>query len=92
MDALQTASPPTPSDSRNDLDLHRRIRAEFGEMPGLKLTLRQAARLFNIEPGRCERVLGALVAGGELSTDGKTFVRASTGRLWPCRSDGPHRN
>ena len=34
-----------------------RIRAEFDEMPGLNLTLLQAARLFDVEPARCERVL-----------------------------------
>ena len=37
-----------------DGDLDRRIRAEFVEMPGLKLTLPQAARLFNLEQARCE--------------------------------------
>ena len=39
-------------------------------MPGLKLTLPQASRLFSIEPIRCERVLGALVHAGHLATDG----------------------
>jgi hypothetical protein len=75
-----------PSDTRSptheDADLHARILAEFGEMPGLKLTLPQAARLFNLEPKRCERVLGALVDGGALSIDGMAFVRAGYGRRW----------
>jgi hypothetical protein len=62
--------------------LHHRIRAEFAEMPGLKLTLPQASRLFNLEPIRCETVLGGLVREGELSIDGATFVRAGTGRKW----------
>ena len=62
-----------------DGDLDRRIRAEFVEMPGLKLTLPQTARLFNLEQARCERVLGALVARGALSSDGKAFVRAGDG-------------
>ena len=65
-----------------DLNLHVRIRAEFGEMPGLKLTLPQASRLFNIDPVQCERVLGALVEGGDLSNDGKASVRVGGGRRW----------
>jgi hypothetical protein len=76
--------PESPSRSRcaspEDVDLHTRVRAEFGEMPGLKLTLPQAARLFNMEQSRCERVLGALVDGGALSSDGKSFIRAGNGR------------
>ena len=48
-----------------------RIQAEFREMPGLRLTVPQASRLFNIEPIRCERILGALVRAGHLATDGK---------------------
>jgi hypothetical protein len=65
----------TPPVSREDADLRTRIRAEFSEMPGLKLTLPQAARLFHLEQPRCERALGALVEVGELSNDGKTFAR-----------------
>ena len=34
----------------DDRDLHVRIHAEYQEMPGLKLTLAQASRLFNLEP------------------------------------------
>ena len=49
-----------------DDHLHVRIRAEFMEMPGLKLTIPQAARLFNLDAVRCERVLGALVDSGAL--------------------------
>ena len=58
--------------------LHR-IRSEFREMPGLRITIAQASRLFSSEPGRCERVLGHLVELGELSTDGRLFARG-------CRS------
>jgi hypothetical protein len=72
----------TTCPTHEDADLHARIRAEFGEMPGLKLTLPQAARLFNLEPGRCERVLGELVDDGALSIDGMAFVRAGDG--CPC--------
>jgi hypothetical protein len=37
------------ADRTVDADLETRIRAEFAEMPGLKLTLPQASRLFNVE-------------------------------------------
>lgn len=57
-----------------------RVHAEFREMPGLRLTLPQASRLFSIEPARCERVLGALVHAGCLATDGKAFANPLDGR------------
>ena len=63
-----------------DRDLGVRIRAEFAEMPGLKLTLPQASRLFNLDPRKCERVLGALVDGGALSISQGAFVHGGAGR------------
>jgi hypothetical protein len=68
------------SDPREEHDLCTRIQAEFREMPGLKLTLPQASRLFSIEPTRCERVLGALVHAGHLATVGNAFASAYDGR------------
>jgi hypothetical protein len=66
--------------AKQDLqNLHARVSAEFREMPGLTLTLAQAARLFSIEPARCERVLGALVERGVLTTNGRVFARAGAG-------------
>jgi hypothetical protein len=59
---------------REEYDLCTRVQAEFREMPGLKLTLPQASRLFSIEPKRCERVLTALVHAGYLASDGKAFA------------------
>jgi hypothetical protein len=49
-------------------------------MPGLNLTLAQAARLFSLERVRCARVLDALVVSGVLTTDGNAFARADSGR------------
>jgi hypothetical protein len=63
-----------------DGDARARIHAEYREMPGLKLTLAQASRLFNIEPVRCGRALEALVSAGVLRTDGRAFVHARDGR------------
>jgi hypothetical protein len=60
--------------------LRARVYAEFREMPGLRITLPQAAKLFSIDSVRCQTVLGSLVERGELSTDGRVFLRAGTGR------------
>jgi hypothetical protein len=65
---------------RDEFDLCTRVQAEFREMPALKLTLPQAARLFSIEPARCERVLDALVRAGQLANDGNTFASPRCGR------------
>jgi len=60
----------------DDRDLHVRIHAEYQEMPGMKLTLAQASRLFNVEPAQCAKVLNTLVDVGVLRTDGQTFLHA----------------
>jgi hypothetical protein len=39
-----------------------RIRGEFSEMPGLRLTLAQACRLWHLERAMCEGALQRLVA------------------------------
>lgn len=38
-----------------------RVRSEFLEMPGLRLTVRQASRLWGLEPSACENVIEVLV-------------------------------
>ncbi len=38
-----------------------RARSEFNEMPGLRLTLPQASRLWNLDLASCEQVIDALV-------------------------------
>jgi len=42
--------------------LTARIRAEYTEMPGLRLTLAQACRLWQVDRTTCESVLERLVA------------------------------
>ena len=64
---------------RDDM-LHQRIRAEYNEMPGLRLTLAQAARLFNLEQTRCQEILSMLVSSGALWTDGREFLARDGGR------------
>ena len=55
-----------------------RIRSEFLEMPGLQLTLPQAARLWGLDTRACRDVIDALVATAFLrwAPDG-TVRRAS---------------
>jgi DNA-binding IclR family transcriptional regulator len=47
--------------------LLRRIRSEFEEMPGLSLTLAQAAKLFGVPPEVCSRILAQFAEEGLLS-------------------------
>jgi hypothetical protein len=67
------------SDEHGLYVLQMRVWAEFREMPGLTLTLAQAARLFSIEVSRCEYVLRMLVDRGVLATNGRAFARADVG-------------
>jgi hypothetical protein len=56
-----------------------RIRGEFNEMPGLQLTLAQAARLWGMEVAACRSVVDTLVE--------TSFLRwTATGTI--VRSDG----
>jgi hypothetical protein len=54
----------------------RRVRADFLEMPGLQLTLPQAARLWAYDAGFCLSVLGTLVETRFLVQERDTFIRA----------------
>jgi hypothetical protein len=47
----------------------RRIEAEYREMPGLRLTLPQASRLWGLNVGQSERLLSELVDEGFLMRD-----------------------
>ena len=54
----------------------RRVLAEFDEMPGMRLTRRQAARLFGLPEDFCQVVLDALVDSAYLrQTTQGTVVR-----------------
>lgn len=67
-------------DSRHvpDDPLVTRVRGEYLEMPGLRLTLDQARRLWNLEAQTCREVLGTLIDDGFLArgTDGR-YARSS---------------
>ena len=80
MSLQHTSSPERVVAAAPDRELKFRIEAEFAEMPGLRLTLPQAARLFHADAARCQRMLTRLVAAGVLSVDEGSFVRRA-GRL-----------
>ena len=42
-------------------DVLRRVQGEYTEMPGLRLTTAQAQRLWGLDRGACDTLLGALV-------------------------------
>ena len=71
-DAVNAFSVIAPDD---DYELHARIRAEYEEMPGLRLTVGQAARLFATDSVRCARVLDSLVRTRFLSKREQLFAR-----------------
>jgi DNA-binding GntR family transcriptional regulator len=48
----------------NQLALTTRIRGEFTEMPGLKLTMAQACRLWHTDENAVQQALETLVAEG----------------------------
>lgn len=60
--------------------LEARCRGEFLDMPGLLLNIRQAARLFGVDPIECKSLLEALVESGFLRRAGDTYLRAGDGR------------
>ena len=47
--------------SRGIPEVVQRIRGEFLEMPGLRLTPQEARRLWRLDETACDAVLGALV-------------------------------
>ncbi len=48
-------------------DVILRIKAEFLEMPGLKLTVRQAQRLWALDPETCRALIDELTASNFLT-------------------------
>jgi hypothetical protein len=51
----------TPEPTRPSDDVLRRVKGEFLEMPGLRLTEAQARRLWGLDQDACTALLGALV-------------------------------
>jgi hypothetical protein len=62
--------------------LLRRIRSEFTEMPGLRLTCRQAQRLFGLDEATCAPALEALIHTKFLRRIGPdVYARLTDGRV-----------
>lgn len=58
-----------------------RVKSEYLEMPGLRLTPQQAQRLWGLDREMCHALLGALVDAQFLNrTRDGAFVRAGSGR------------
>ena len=59
--------------------LLQRVRSEFLEMPGLRLTPAQAGRLLGLDPQACQRVITELVSAAFLRwTPDGCIVRAES--------------
>jgi hypothetical protein len=63
----------------------QRIQGEFVEMPGLRLTVAQAQRLWGLEREICNTLLGALV-------DAKFLTRTRDGAFVRIEGAGPARS
>jgi Fic family protein len=69
----------------------QRIQGEFVEMPGLRLTLAQAQRLWGLERETCNALLGALVDVKFLSRTGDgAYVRTEGARPMPLTTARGH--
>jgi hypothetical protein len=62
----------SPSPALDDVLL--RVKAEFLEMPGLKLTTRQAERLWGVDAATCEALIESL-------TESKFLTRTREGAI-----------
>lgn len=71
----------TPAYPSHPADLASLIRAEYLEMPGLSVTLAQAARLWHVDRRSCLEVLDALTREGFLRHVRDTYVLGASGRL-----------
>ncbi len=68
----------------DDSALRLRVLAEYREMPGLRLSALQAARLLGLQPARCVATLDGLVAEGRLyrSARGEYCRRGDAAYTW----------
>ena len=73
---------PTPATARPvcTIDLTALICAEYLEMPGLCLTVAQAARLWNVGYDECLQSLDTLTRGGFLYRSRDQDIRTGCGR------------
>jgi hypothetical protein len=60
-------------------DVLRRIRGEYTEMPGLRVTPQQAQRLWALDAATVLRALDSLVEAGFLRRSGEHYMRLTQG-------------
>ena len=72
-----------PFNAASDPRLLQRIHGEYMEMPGLRLTIAQACRLWNVDAATSLDVLNRLVDEQFLRLSGPHYVRAAAGRPLP---------
>jgi hypothetical protein len=63
----------------SEIDLVNRVRGEFLEMPGMRLTFDQAVRLWALDARTCEAVLDRLISVGYLARDDRGHYRKAHG-------------
>jgi hypothetical protein len=72
------ASTDAARDVRFELEsLAARVRGEYLEMPGLRVTFAQACRLWQVDVSTCERLLDQLVREGFVCKTDKGFYVAT---------------
>jgi len=69
----------TPEPLRATDEVLRRVQCEFLEMPGLRVTVAQARRLWGLDAASCDALLGALVDANFLfKTRDGAFMRVES--------------
>lgn len=68
-----------------------RIDSEYREMPGMRLTLAQAGRLWGLQAPQCRALLGTLVQRGRLvqTPDGRYCLVGGLRRAWRGTGEDP---
>jgi hypothetical protein len=74
-DTRQAASFPLPAGAT----LENRVRGEFREMPGMRLSFDQAVRLWALDRRTCQAVLERLISVGFLERDDQGQYRKTHG-------------
>jgi hypothetical protein len=79
-----------PEETSTISDAVRRVRAEFRELPGLRVTRAQAARLWTLDSAVCTHVLSLLVDERFLvCADNDSAGQTSVYRRLDIRTDAP---
>ena len=72
-----TCLEPRGTAPRSAFDVGAQIRREYLALPGLCLTLEQAARLCNVDRTTCRHALDALIREGVLRRSGNVYFSAT---------------